>query len=303
MNLQRDYYQGTEFDMTEGVLAGPFGSPNMEMPGLPRSISIARTSYTAIVAPQKELSKVWIAMDQPSTSVFVPFYSAALREDGGNGTFHHSFGSPYGPAQQEFNRTTAWWAFDFVSNWMNLNYRNMSMEEVFPARDALQEYVFDRVDILEKNLSENKVDNSIKMAQVQTSIQAHVTKTWWELADTLIVRYNDGFFNFGKYFPNKVMNLPFPTEWLRMVGYQDNFYKPREHWFMPAGEVAKELAKTGVLAQGEPHLTTTAEAVVAESGSSIWTLVLTAFLAFAAGSVYEKKSRKSANDQSSYYKL
>ena len=27
MNLYRDYYQGTEFDLSKGITAGPFGSP------------------------------------------------------------------------------------------------------------------------------------------------------------------------------------------------------------------------------------------------------------------------------------
>ena len=289
MDLHRDHYQGTEFDMTEGVLAGPYNSPNLELPGLPRSISIARTSYTAIVAPQGELSKVWVAMDQPTTSVFVPFYAGALRSDGGRGKFHDSFGSPYGPAQQVFNRTTAWWAFDFVSNWMNINYRNMSTEEVLPARDTLQEWVFDQVNKLEKNLTKNdKVQNSVKMADVQTHIQAHVTKTWWELADTLIVRYNDGFFNFGKNYPERAVPIMVPSEWLNMVGYKSNFYRPGEHWVKPAGKEAYLEAKTQVLGEDND--------IASEQSSSHWIGILIAgAVAFLGGVFFERSKRRRNN--------
>ena len=295
MDLHRDHYQGTEFDMTEGVLAGPYNSPNLEMPGLPRSISISRTSYTAIVAPQGELSKVWVAMDQPTTSVFVPFYASALRSDGGKGKFDPSFGSPYGPAQQEFNRTTTWWAFDFVSNWMNINYRNMSREEVFPARDALQEWVFDQVEHMEKSLSDNKVGNSVKMADTQTGIQHHVTKTWWDLADTLIVRYNDGFFNFGKYYPDRAVPIMMPKEWLNMVGYKDDFYRPREHWIKPAGLDAYMQAQTQVLNSDQ-------ETVVLKS-TNWWGVLIGASIAFIGGIWFERRRLRPDVSSGYYQKL
>jgi hypothetical protein len=139
------------------------------------------------------------------------------------------------------------------------------------------------------------------MAQVQTSIQAHVTKTWWQLADTLIVRYNDGFYNFGKYFPDKVMVLPFPTEWLRMVGYQDNFYKPGQHWLMPAGPEARDLAKVGVLKS--PGIDTSSPAAVTPN-TSMLTIMLTGFIAFACGAAFQKFRNPRSDDlSSSYHKL
>eukprot|EP00420_Gonyaulax_spinifera_P021015 CAMPEP_0197919506 /NCGR_PEP_ID=MMETSP1439-20131203/87328_1 /TAXON_ID=66791 /ORGANISM="Gonyaulax spinifera, Strain CCMP409" /LENGTH=127 /DNA_ID=CAMNT_0043541667 /DNA_START=27 /DNA_END=407 /DNA_ORIENTATION=- len=57
MDLFRTHYEGTEFDMRLGALAGPFQSPNrleggrgmMAFPGqFARSPSIPRTSYTQV---------------------------------------------------------------------------------------------------------------------------------------------------------------------------------------------------------------------------------------------------------------
>lgn len=296
MDMQRDHYQGTEFDMTQGVLAGPFQSPNLELPGLPRSISIMRTSYTAVVAPQGQLSKVWVAMDQPMTSVFVPFFTMAMHE-GGDGEFDPSFGSPYGPAQQTFNRTTAWWAFDFVANWMNLNYQNMSLEEVYPARDALQEWVFSQVEEAERSLGDDSKKNAELLAKTQTRIQKHVTKTWWELADKLVVRYNDGFYNFGKYHPEKIVNIPFPVEWLRMAGYNEDFRRPTQHWFMPAGPEARETANTQVLL---PAPTENTHQLSLGQYLSILTAIAAAFI---GGAVFGKNRRDRESLENVYHKL
>lgn len=245
MNLHRDHYQGTEFDLSQGVLAGVWSSPSLEMgatPGViggyPRAISIMRSSYTTIGVPLDKHPKFYFAVDQPMTSVFVPFYAEALID----GEFHSSFGTPHGPSQQIFNRSSAWWAFDFVSNWMGLNYRNMSIEEVYPARDSLQSWVFDQIRETELHAGHREANLSRVLAHGQATIQGHVTNTWWNLADSLIVKYNDGFYNFGKYHPDRVVGIQYPTEWLRMIGYSMDFYTPSLHWLAPAGVQVREIA-------------------------------------------------------------
>lgn len=292
MNLHRDHYQGTEFDLSQGVMAGVWSSPNLEMgatPGIeggyPRAISIMRSSYTTIGVPQEKHPKIFFAVDQPMTSVFVPFYSEALQ----NGSFHHSFGNPYGPAQQVFNRTTAWWAFDFVANWMSLMYRNMSQEEVYPARDSLQNWVFDQIELLEQKADSSSSDLPGVLALGQAVIQENVTATWWNLADTLIVRYNDGYFNFGKYNPSKVVGIHYPLEWLRMVGYSADFYTPSRHWLSPAGPEAREVANTRVLSADDPQLHPR------YSNPSFTLILVSACVAFILGRMSSKWSRASGS--------
>lgn len=279
LNLHRDHYQGTEvFDLSQGVMAGVWSSPNLEMgstPGIiggyPRAISIMRSSYTTVAVPQDEHPKIFFAPDQPMTSVFVPFYSEALVD----GKFDPSFGDQYGPAQQYFNRSTAWWAFDFVANWMSLNYRNMSVEEVYPARDKLQNWVFEQMDRIESELQQCPNQNGSVLSETQSAIQRQVTRTWWDLADTLIVRYNDGFYNFGKYHPEKVVGIPYPLEWLRMVGYSMDFYSPARHWFAPAGQTARNVANSRSLTPGD--------AIDGLMSVSVLELSVTVLVALAAG--------------------
>merc|ERR1719359_2703569 len=90
MNWTRYHYQGTEFDMSQGVLAGPFNNPtrveaaNAEVPGvITRGISIARTSYAVVVESKSgekaRQSIAWFATDQPLTSVFVPIVASSTK--------------------------------------------------------------------------------------------------------------------------------------------------------------------------------------------------------------------------------
>jgi len=95
---------------------------------------------------------------------------------------------------------------------MEIAYKNMSSHYVFPKVQELQTQ-------LDSNLREavTKVEHmpeqkavSDFLANFQTEAQQHVTKEWWNLADMLIVRYNDQYFNFGPDSPWR----PLPSETL-----------------------------------------------------------------------------------------
>jgi dipeptidase len=301
MNLHRDHYQGTPYDLAQGVMAGVWASPNLEMGatptiqgGYPRAISIMRSSYTTIGVPQDRYKKIYFAVDQPLTSVFVPFYADALSVGG----FHHSFGSPYGPAQQVFNRTTAWWAFDFVANWMSLNYRNMSLEEVYPARDELQGWVFDQIQLVEKSCDGDSSNLPAILAAGQTRIQQNVTEVWWRLSDSLIVHYNDGFCNFCRHNPSRVVGIQYPLEWLRMVGYSMDFYTPSRHWLAPAGPEAREIANSRVLIPSDMVSNKP------DPGSWTWTgIFLSSVLAFVAGHLFGSRAKNNELSSGGYSRI
>ncbi len=255
MNLFRDHYEGTEFDMREGVFAMPHGNPNVELTGrdflnkpgiIPRAISLHRTAYTSIVAPG-EFSKVWFGVDAPASSVFVPFYADSLTAEGANGTISHRYTIGI---QKRFERESANWAFNFVANYMNINYRNMSMEYVYPKRDELQKLVLEEVAARELELS--KIDRkehaekiSKQLGQFQTEIQELVVSSWWNLADLLVVRYNDGYFNFPEWAPNSVKIIDMPSWFLDMIGFSDSFLRPTLHWFVPFSGTKEEALEFG----------------------------------------------------------
>ena len=205
-----DYYQDSEFDMREGILAGPFGNPYRLEGGngksfaqFPRAISIPRTSYSIVGQSKKnaEDSIAWFASDQPMTSVYVPLLAKVKSVDGLDESYQ--VGSLW-----EFDRKSAFWAFDFVSNWMNMNWRNSSMEEVFPLQQELQ----------------NMIDGDIEAGRAedekwQRSIQKTVIDKWWNLADRLIVKYNDGYYTkVGVPEPIIGKSYGYPDWYSRMIG-------------------------------------------------------------------------------------
>jgi dipeptidase len=212
-SLFRETYAGTEFDMSKGVMAGPFGNPHRAEGGpamahgqIPRAISIPRTVYGIIGQSRPGHNIMWYAVDTPQTSVYVPFYMAAgdaMAPAYGRGT------------NRVFSRDSAWWAFDFVMNWMQLNYRNMSLQYVFPIRDEME------AAIDSKRLEfEATNPTPAEMARWQVDVQDHVVQSWWELADFLVMAYNDN--NFNVHTPGG--SIGYPVEFANMVGFNQDVH-------------------------------------------------------------------------------
>jgi len=154
MKILGDHYEGTPFDLTQGLAAGPFGNPNRYeggVPGVPvlkggfeRPISIYRTTFSLVsqsfrrhthfepefVSDMKGVA--WYGHDQGSGSVWVPVL--AWQTD-----LPRSYG--WGK-QSEFSLDSAWWAFNFVNNWMQLGYNKM-VGDMKAVQGELQAEAFD----------------------------------------------------------------------------------------------------------------------------------------------------------------
>jgi len=211
-DLLRYNYQGTEFDLTQGVLAGPFGNPfriegnPLTGPGqgqIPRGIPIQRTLYGIIVqsGPKKQVG--WFAMDTPSTSVFVPFFPQTS-----------AVSSTYQAGHQaQFDRESAGWAFNFVSNVMTWNYKGSSEQEVFPAIKKWQDTIDEQMDSLDTS-------NIEKLAEWQVSIQEQVVVSWWKMADFIVMKYNDGKINY----PVVGTSAGYPQPFTDMIGFSNDVH-------------------------------------------------------------------------------
>lgn len=219
MTMMADHYAGTEFDMSLGVLAGPYRTPFRVEGGptsigqVPRGISILRTLYSTITQTGPEGSVLWYAADTPATSVYIPLDS---RSRGVAPTY--SVGKT-----REFDRSAAWWAFDFVNNWMQLNYHGMSTEDVLPRKAAWQ----DRIDA-ERAL---KLTASVEeLDSWQIRIQQELVLDWWMLADFLIMKWND----MSRTTENTTdVAVGYPEWWARMIGYSHDVHPV---WVQPAAQ-------------------------------------------------------------------
>ena len=308
MDLFRDHYEGTEFDQTQGALSGMFGNPNVELTGrdmaarpgiIPRSLSLMRTAYTS-VSTSGPRAVCWFSADAPATSVFVPFFADSLLATGSNGTYSPRFASGI---QSKFDRFSANWAFNLVANYMNLNYHNMSAEYVFPARDSLQAMVIDSVAKMEKDLAnnDNQTDVSIKLGELQTSLQNAVVASWWGLSDLLIVRYNDGYFNFPEWAPNSVKIIEIPLWFMDLIGFNDSFLRPVFHWFVPFTGTRDEAIE---FARANGPLSQTTYLGGMTASSVLLALLVTGIAMFAAGIVFAgKRHGNKKSDSEGYARL
>ena len=91
MQLNRDHYEGSQFDLTQGLASGPYGDPQ-RFDGTPtgnmtsmdllqgsfeRAISMFRTSYSFVAHARKvpsALSLLWFGQYAPHSSSYVPLY-------------------------------------------------------------------------------------------------------------------------------------------------------------------------------------------------------------------------------------
>jgi dipeptidase len=223
MKLHRDVYEGTDFDMTRGGVAGPFANPNrwgasVRPPegsmGFERMIAVQQCSYTIVAQARGWLPAwigglVWFAEDDAKTSAFVPLYAGATRvpEAYETGT------------RAQFDRRSAWWAFNFVGNWANINYRAMS-QDIRKAYTEIEERFFAQQPVIEKtalDLYKQDPNAAREYLTAYSNRAAHDTvEAWWRLADGLIVKYQDSGQNVP---PAERPMITYPKDWLEANGY------------------------------------------------------------------------------------
>lgn len=242
MAIHRDTYQGTEFDLSKGMAAGPFanvvrfeGGAESTMSSqtgpavhgaFERPLSIYRCVYAYVCQARKNLPDpiggvIWFGSDRPATSVLIPFYPGS----GGLPACMEK-GNPL-----RFDRDSMWTAFNYVANYAGLKYGYM-IKDITEKRDGFETRFFGRqADLEEKALHLWKRG---KKAQAATLLneQSHqdawdVLAAWWKLSEDLYVKYNDGYLNEKD---NLAQPLFYPGWWLKAVGYEQGpttYAKPK----------------------------------------------------------------------------
>ncbi len=230
MKIHKDHYEETEFDLTKGLAAGPYGSPNrylgkydrINFPNKQktplkgaweRSISIYYTGYTYITQirdflPDPIGGVTWIGYDDPHLTCFIPFYI-------GMETLPDSFqyGNP-----QVFDRSFAWWAFNLCSNWTAYFY--YAVKDLKEKQNELQDYLFEKQKEIENQAAYIYNRSYVKTKKYLTNEclknAEYIVDEWWNLLDFLISKYRDGFINI----PTVGEYVGYPEWYLDEVGYQ-----------------------------------------------------------------------------------
>ncbi|KAG1712844.1 hypothetical protein DVH05_000579 [Phytophthora capsici] len=252
MDLLRDHYEGTRYDMTKGLAAGPFGnpvrwsgSPGGVIGGWERPISMYRTLFAFVLqsrshkGPDAVGGVAWYAQGAPHGSVFVPFSCA-----------QESIPKSYLLGRQsKFHPQSAWWAFNFVNNWSLLRFNSMSVD-IRGKIDSLQKLAFSRRRSMEEQVHKERQVNETQLAvrlQAQSNEFAEqVVAQWWDLAWTLVAKFSDGYMTTGEG-PEQQASIGYPAWWLQA----SEFAKWPGDTFKPKNSMRKQLVGVdSVTAQG-----------------------------------------------------
>jgi len=123
LHAYRDHMEGTPYDLTKGMAAGPHGNPNRapSAPGAPggqweRAISMFRTTWSFVnVARPGGRSVVWFGYDAAHGTAYIPFYGAATR--GGPECYHSHDGT-----MAKFSFNVAWTPFGMLNSFSEVNF-------------------------------------------------------------------------------------------------------------------------------------------------------------------------------------
>lgn len=231
--VHRDDYQGTEFDLTEGLAAGPYKTPtryegpydkseigtSLKPPqgAWERPLSIYRCGYVYVNQSRNFLPDpiggvCWFGNDRPAETCLVPFYAGLTALPPA-----YTHGDIW-----KFDPDTALWAFNYLANYADLMYDHISKDihalrrdiekkafALQPAIEKAAQYLHDngQEELCRKYLTDYCVDNG-----------QEVVERWWKLAQDIIVRYNDGYRVIPGHPEEKI---GYPVWWRKKAGWFD----------------------------------------------------------------------------------
>lgn len=202
MGMMRDYYQGTELDMTRDIGAGPFKSIVRWRPMTwkvdgktylhERAISTQQTGFSFVSQSRSWLPDpvggiLWFGVDDTYSTVYVPMYCGinAVPETFavGNGTM------------MDFSDNAAFWVFNQVSNLAYTRYSDMIVD-IQKVQSALENKFVAYTNVVDKAAVELYKTSPAKAREFLTEYSSNqgnsTVMRWKELYRQLFVKYLDG---------------------------------------------------------------------------------------------------------------
>jgi len=224
MELMRDHYEGTELDMGKDVGAGPYALPYRWRPMTwksegkdylhERAISTQQTGWSFVSQSRSYLPDpiggvLWFGVDDTYSTVYVPMYC-------GNKAVPKSFAEGTGN-WNEFSWDSAFWTFNFVSNYAYSRYNEMIVD-VQKVQRELEGGFLGRQAELEAH-AKALYQQSPELARTfltQYSCQQGdlVTARWKKLGEFLIWKYLDGNVRDAK---GEVTHPAYPDNWYKAI--------------------------------------------------------------------------------------
>ncbi len=224
MELMRDHFEGTEFDMTKDVGAGPFLLPYRWRPltwkvdGLKycneRATSTQQTGFSFVSQARSWLPDPiggihWFGVDDTYSTCYIPIYCGIKKVPRPFAEESGSF--------EEFTWDSAFWVFNFVANYAYSRYSVMIKDIQKVQRELEAKFIAEVPKIDQKALKLYKEDPG-KARQFLTEYsvtQGEMTsQRWKKLAEFLIYKHLDGNLKDEN---GHVTHPGYPEEWYRRI--------------------------------------------------------------------------------------
>ncbi|KAA6303073.1 MAG: Dipeptidase A [Candidatus Ordinivivax streblomastigis] len=197
MDMMRDHYEGTVFDPTQDIAAGPFHSPYRFHPlafeldgkkyGFERPISTQQTAFTFVGQMRSSLPDavggvLWFGVDDARFTVYTPMYACITKIPQCYATGTADFTT--------FSWESAFWVHNWVANMAYARY-NQIIEDVKPLQDQIEKDLI----TLQANIEPAVLNEADPVAFLTgySSQMAQIThEQWKKLGEYLIVKYMDG---------------------------------------------------------------------------------------------------------------
>jgi dipeptidase len=223
MALMRDHFEGTPYDMTKGLDAGPFQSP-LRLRDLAfrvdgksymweRPISTQQAGFVVVTQSRRDLPDpvggvTWFTPDEAYSSCFTPLYCAidALPGPYTKGDYH------------SFSMDSAWWVTNLVSN---LAYDRWSrvIPDVLKVQGEQESSLLKMQPVIEATASKLLASGDASLARsfltnYSVSTGEAVFRRWQALAGEILTKHVDGYMKE----PNgRAKAQGYSPEWLRQV--------------------------------------------------------------------------------------
>jgi dipeptidase len=224
IGYMRDHFEGTEFDMTADIGAGPFALPYRWRPMTwklegeeylhERAVSTQQTGFSFVAQARSWLPNpiggiLWFGVDDTYSTVYFPMYCGAVGVPRsyaeGTGSFH------------DVDFDAAFWTFNYVSNFVYLRYADMirDVQKVQQELEGRFRAAVPDVDSAALALHEQS-PRLAKDYLTRFSQEAgdQVVARWRELGKFLLYKYMDGNV---KTELGEVTHPDYPESWYRTV--------------------------------------------------------------------------------------
>jgi dipeptidase len=224
--LMRDHFEGTEFDMTQGIDAGEYGLPRRWRPlywkiegdeqeyAWERPISTQQTGFSMITQSRPHLPDhaggvMWYGVDDNYLSCYFPLYCGITEVP-------PSFAAG---SIRQFSWDDAWWVFNLTANYANLKYSRIA-PEIIAVQKELETKFFALQPAVEKTAAElcqtNKELAQMFLTDYSVAQAERTAVRWKKLAAEILTKFNDGYIR-GKDGQYPKEGDPYPEGWLRRV--------------------------------------------------------------------------------------